>query len=69
VAAAGSISAAHSGADSRMRVGVPGTSVSRVSDSEWAGSVDSTSVGVPSRALARAVAAAQVVFPTPPFPP
>ncbi|ERH11414.1 MAG: hypothetical protein J07HB67_00421 [halophilic archaeon J07HB67] len=40
-----------------------------MSDSEWAGSVETTSVGVPAAALASAVAAEQVVFPTPPFPP
>jgi len=44
-------------------------SVSRVSDSEWAGSVETTSVAAPPAALDSAVAAAIVVLPTPPFPP
>ena len=38
------------------------------SDSEWAGSVDTTSVLWPSAANCTASAAARLVFPTPPFP-
>ncbi|ESS07569.1 MAG: hypothetical protein A07HB70_00110 [uncultured archaeon A07HB70] len=67
--ASGSISAPNSGAPSRTRSGSGPIGVSSVSDSECAGSVETTSVGVPASALASAVAAAQVVLPTPPFPP
>ena len=50
-------------------VGPEPTRASKTSESEWAGSVETTSVGPSSRARSRAVAAAQVVLPTPPFPP
>src|SRR5436305_8365715 len=45
---------------------VSGTS--KASASEWAGSVDSTTVRSPSSAQRSAVAAAVVVLPTPPLP-
>src|SRR3954447_10759827 len=41
---------------------------SNASPSEWAGSVESTTVRRPASAQRRAVAAAVVVFPTPPLP-
>ena len=49
-------------------VGSPPTGVSSDSASEWAGSVERTSVRAPAAAQRRAVAAATEVFPTPPLP-
>ncbi len=49
-------------------VGSPPSSSSSESDSEWAGSVDSTTVFRPAAAQRRAVAAATLVLPTPPLP-
>jgi hypothetical protein len=49
-------------------VGSPLSSASSESDRLWAGSVDSTTVRMPAAAQRRAVAAATLVFPTPPFP-
>ena len=49
-------------------VGTPPTSVCSASASEWAGSVEITSVRRPAAAQRRAVAAATDVFPTPPLP-
>ena len=44
------------------------SSLSNESDSEWAGSVESTTVRSPAAAQRRAVAAATLVLPTPPLP-
>ena len=49
-------------------VGVDARSMSNASDSECAGSVESTIVRAPRSAHCSAVAAAVVVLPTPPFP-
>jgi hypothetical protein len=51
-----------------IRDGVGPSSWPKLSDSEWAGSVEMTRVLWPASALARAVAAATEVFPTPPLP-
>ena len=49
-------------------VGSPSSGVSRASASEWAGSVEKTSVRLPPAAQRRAVQAATDVLPTPPLP-
>ena len=49
-------------------VGTPPSSASSESESEWAGSVDRTTVRRPAAAKRRAVAAATLVLPTPPLP-
>ena len=49
-------------------VGRPPSSASSESDSEWAGSVESTTVRSPAAAQRRALAAATLVLPTPPLP-
>src|SRR5689334_4610006 len=51
-----------------MQVGSDPSGRSKASASEWAGSVDRIRVRAPRSAHAIAVAAATVVFPTPPFP-
>ncbi len=51
-----------------ISVGLPPSSCSKESDSEWAGSVERTTVRSPAAAQRRAVAAATDVLPTPPLP-
>ncbi len=53
---------------SAASVGSEVAGTSSASASEWAASVDSTRVRCPAAALAQAVAAARVDFPTPPLP-
>jgi hypothetical protein len=69
-AAAASISTASSRPRrSGTRCGADPSGRDNASPSDGAGSVETTSVRLPSRAAVRAMAAAQVVLPTPPLPP